>query len=87
MTAKTFWGNFLVVIGGFVAIFAGGCGVIFEIVAFTTSDSVGENYFGRPIVPLIAGGIPALVGYGVYRLGKWLRKPPAGKDTGGKKDI
>ena len=81
MTARTFWGNFFVVIGGFVAIFAGGCGTIFLIVSFTTSDSVGENYFGSPIPPLIVGGLPALAGYGVYRLGKWLRKPAAGKDA------
>jgi hypothetical protein len=81
MTAKTFFGNFFIVIGGFVAIFAGGCGVIFEIVAFTDSGSSGENYLGSPILPLIYGGIPALFGFGLFMLGRWIKRRAVKKDT------
>jgi hypothetical protein len=77
MTAKIFWSNFLMVMGGFVAIFAGGCGIIFEIIAFTPKTSPGENYLGSAILPLIFGGIPALVGFGLFMLGRWMSRRAA----------
>jgi hypothetical protein len=81
VTAKTFFGNFFIVIGGFFAVFSGGCGVIFEIIALTHESGSGENYLGDPIAPLVIGGVPAFFGIMLFLLGRWLKKRAAAKET------
>lgn len=82
MTAKSFWGNFFMVVGGFFAVFSGGCGVIFEIYAFTHEKTSREDYFADPIAPLVIGGVPAFFGLMFWLLGRWMKRRAAKKDKG-----
>lgn len=63
------------VLGGGLAVLAGGCAVIFEVMAFNAPQ--GGEQFLTPSLPLVIGGIPALIGVGLFFLGRKIRRGAA----------
>ena len=62
-------------VGALIAVLCGLCAGYFEI-AFT-SQGVNSDSF---VLPLVLGGVPALVGVGLFFLGRALfRRPPRPK--------
>lgn len=83
MNVKKFWGNAFIVLGGVLAVLAGGCAVVFEFMALTQHSSGGENFL-TPVLPPIIGGIPALIGVGFFFLGRKMKRSAAKPRTGAK---
>ena len=81
MNVRKFWGNTFMVLGGCLAVFAGGCGMIFEVMSFF-EPSGGEHYL-TPMLPLVIGGVPALIGVGLFFLGRWIKRGKAPPPTSG----
>ena len=84
MNTKKFWGNFFMALGGGIAVLCGGCAVIFEIMALTQPSSGGGENFLTPVLPPIIGGIPALIGVGLFFLGRKIKRSPAKPTSGAK---
>lgn len=75
MNVKKFWGNAFMVLGGGLAVLAGGCGLIFEVMSFY--EPSGPEQFLTPALPLMIGGIPALIGVGLFFLGRKIKRGAA----------
>lgn len=81
MTPRGFFGGTLVAIGGFIAFCAGLCSLAVTLVG--GAGLVGQIFnghfrissiFGGIGVVGVVGGIPFLIGWGMYKLGKKLLK-------------
>ena len=76
---RTLFGGLLLGIGILIMTCSGLCSLYVVAIGFPA-------LFQEPFVilfPLIVGGIPFAIGYGLYRLGRRLLRPPLNSDTEG----
>ena len=73
-----FFGAALMAIGVLMMLLCGGCGAIF-LVGFLVSGLASSNHedISMVIMPIVLGGVPALVGFGLFVAGRAMRKPQA----------
>ena len=72
-----FFGAALIAIGLLMMFLCGGCGALFFI-GFLVSGMASSNHedISMVIMPIVLGGVPALIGFGLFMAGKTLRKAP-----------
>lgn len=72
---QRFFGAALIGVGALMMLLCGGCGALF-LVGFAVSSLQSPNHqdLQMVIIPLIMGGLPALVGLGLYVIGRNLRR-------------
>lgn len=78
MNLKVFFGMLLMIVGGLVALGAGGCTVIFagsEIWSLLERGRM-ERAGDMLVTASLVGGIPFLIGLGLFRLGRSLSRAP-----------
>jgi len=77
-TVQRFFGAALIGVGALMMLLCGGCGALF-LVSFLVSavQSPNAGGLGMAIFPLVLGGLPALVGLGLFVGGRRLRRPPS----------
>jgi hypothetical protein len=75
---RGFFGATLVAMGLLMMFLCGGCGALFFI-GFLISGLTSSNHedVGMVIMPIVLGGVPALVGFGLFLAGRTLRRPAA----------
>ena len=75
MSVKSFLGGLLMVVGGLMAALCGLCTVAVVLEGFFGPR--GELLTGPDlaIVGLFVGGIPTLIGLGIFLIGRALRRP------------
>ena len=68
----------LITVGVLMMLLCGGCGALFFI-GFLISGLTSSNHedVGMVIMPIVLGGVPALIGFGLFAVGRSLRKPLA----------
>jgi hypothetical protein len=73
---RGFFGVALIAVGALMMFLCGGCGALFFI-GFLISGLRSSNHedVSMVILPIILGGAPALVGFGLFALGRVLRRP------------
>lgn len=75
---QRFFGAALIAIGVLMMVLCGGCGAI--IFLFYVFDGLAHpNDMSMAIIPIFVGGVPALIGLGLFAGGRALRggpKPP-----------
>jgi len=71
---QRFFGAALIAIGVLMMLLCGGCGALFFI-GFLISGVTSSNHedISMVIIPLVVGGIPAVVGLGLFVVGRSLR--------------
>jgi hypothetical protein len=71
-----FFGGALITMGFLMMLLCGGCGAVF-LVLFVISGLASSNPedLAMAIIPIAVGGLPALVGFGLYLVGRRLRPP------------
>ena len=76
---RTFFGAALIAIGFLMMLLCGGCGALF-FVTFLVGGIASSNHedISMVIMPIVLGGVPALVGFGLFVAGRALRRPAAG---------
>jgi len=67
MTVKLFFGWLFLVVGGLLAAFSGLCSIVL------LANNPNDPYVNAPMI-LIIGGIPCLVGIGLFFLGRFLKQ-------------
>lgn len=75
---RGFFGAALIAIGALMMLLCGGCGALFFIgflISGLTSSNNGD--LSMVIMPIVLGGVPALLGFGLFAAGRRLRKPSA----------
>ena len=77
---RGFFGAALIAIGFLMMLLCGGCGALF-FAGFLISGMASSNHedISMVIMPIVLGGVPALVGFGLFAAGRSLRpsrKPP-----------
>lgn len=77
--AARFFGAALVAVGVLMMLLCGGCGAVFLI--FYVVDGVTHpNDMPLALMPIVLGGVPALIGWGLFVWGRNLRpgapRPP-----------
>jgi len=71
---QRFFGAALVAIGVLMMVLCGGCGAI--IFLFYVFDGLAHpNDMPMAIIPIFVGGVPALIGLGLFAGGRALRRP------------
>jgi hypothetical protein len=75
---QRFFGGALIGVGALMMALCGGCGALFFI-GFLISGLTSSNSedLAFVIMPVILGGVPALVGFGLFAGGRALRRAPA----------
>lgn len=75
---QRFFGAALIGVGFLMMVLCGGCGALF-LVGFLISglNSSNSEDMAFAIMPLVLGGVPALIGFGLFAAGRGLRKTPA----------
>ncbi len=73
---QRFFGAALIGVGVLMMVLCGGCGALF-LVSFLVSavQSPNAGGVGMAIFPLVMGGLPTLVGLGLFLIGRDLRRP------------
>ena len=73
---RGFFGALLMAAGVLLMVLCGGCGALF-FVGFLISGLFSSNSgdVGMVILPILFGGVPAAVRFGLFSLGRGLRKP------------
>ena len=76
---RAFVGAALIAVGVLIMALCGGCGAIFFAVFFV--DAIAHpNDAGMMLMPLFLGGVPAAIGFGLFLVGRELRRrPPPGE--------
>ncbi len=72
---QRFFGALLMVVGGLMAALCGSCGALFLVAGLATLSSSGDGQVFL-MGGLIMGGIPALIGFGLFAWGRALRREP-----------
>jgi len=69
----------LITVGVLMMLLCGGCGALFFI-GFLVSGMASSNHedISMVIMPIVLGGLPALVGFGLFMAGRALRRPTPG---------
>lgn len=62
----------LIAVGTLMMVLCGSCGALF-LGGFLISGISQPDAFGMALIPLVVGGVPALVGFGLYKAGQSLR--------------
>ena len=72
---RRFFGAALMALGGLMMLLCGGCGALF-LVGFLVSavQSSNAEAMDMAIISLIIGGLPAVVGLGLFVVGRDLRR-------------
>lgn len=73
---QRFFGAALIGVGFLMMVLCGGCGALFFIgflISGLTSSNPEDLSF--LIMPIVLGGVPALVGFGLFAGGRALRRP------------
>jgi hypothetical protein len=75
---QRFFGTALIAVGVLMMLLCGGCGALFFI-GFLISGIASSNHedISMVIMPIVLGGVPALVGLGLFAAGRGLRRPAA----------
>ncbi|TAL36860.1 MAG: hypothetical protein EPN97_05990 [Alphaproteobacteria bacterium] len=78
MSLKVFFGMLLMIVGGLVALGAGGCTIIFA--GSELWRHLEHGRMGRAgdvlLTASLVGGIPFLIGLGLFRLGRGMSRAP-----------
>ena len=69
-----FFGAALIAVGLLMAVLCGGCGAVF-LVMFMVEGLSHPSEMSMATMPLFLGGIPALIGFGLFTWGRSLRRP------------
>jgi hypothetical protein len=69
-------GAALIAIGALIMLLCGGCGALF-FVAFLVEAFAHPGDAGMLLLPPLLGGVPAVVGLGLFIVGRNLRRPPS----------
>jgi hypothetical protein len=74
---RRFFGAALIGVGALMMVLCGGCGALF-FVGFVISGLTSSNHedVGLAIMPVVLGGVPALIGFGLFAVGRALRRRP-----------
>lgn len=74
---KQFFGAALIGVGVLMMLLCGGCGALFFVgflfSGLTSSNSEDLSFL---IMPVVLGGVPALIGFGLFAGGRALRRSP-----------
>jgi|GEM_PF-1171033 len=70
-----FVGAALMAVGLLIALLCGGCGAIFLVVFLADSFNHPGDLAMGIMTPLFLGGVPALIGFGIFAFGRSLRRP------------
>ena len=73
---RGFFGGALIAVGVLMMLLCGGCGAIF-LIGFLVSGLFSSNRedISMVIMPIVLGGVPALIGWGLFASGRALRNP------------
>lgn len=73
-----FFGGALVAVGALMMLLCGGCGVLFFL-GFLWSGLTSSNHedVSMVIIPIFVGGLPAVIGLGLFIVGRALRRGPS----------
>jgi hypothetical protein len=80
---RGFFSFALITVGVLMMFLCGGCGVLFFI-GFLISGLTSSNHedVSMVIMPIVLGGVPALVGFGLFWAGRSMRRSPPVTKTG-----
>ncbi len=72
-----FLGGALIAVGSIMMAACGGCGVVF-LGAFLLDAlrASSRQDFGLLLMPIVLGGVPVVIGFGLFIAGRALRRPP-----------
>jgi hypothetical protein len=70
-----FFGGALLAIGFLMMALCGGCGVVF-LLFYLVDGLAHPNDLPLALIPILVGGLPALIGLGLFRWGRSLRREP-----------
>ena len=66
------FGALLMAVGVLMMTLCGLCSLVFVI---STAGSGGGEAGGMLLLVLVIGGVPIAIGFGIFWLGRWLRRP------------
>lgn len=72
---RRFFGAALMALGGLMMLLCGGCGAL-VFVLYLVDAFAHPNDAGMMLIPVVVGGVPALVGFGLWAAGRALRRQP-----------
>jgi hypothetical protein len=72
-----FFGAALIAVGFLMMLLCGGCGAVLFVV-FVADGVMHPNDMTMALMPIVLGGVPALIGWGLFRWGRGLRRGRAG---------
>ncbi len=72
-----FFGAALIAVGVLMMLLCGGCGAVF-LIFFVADGLMHPNGMSMAFMPIFLGGVPALIGWGLFAWGRSLRRggPP-----------
>jgi hypothetical protein len=73
---RAFFGHLLIAVGFLIMLLCGGCGAVFFLFYLVDAFSHPSN-LAMTIFPLVLGGVPGLIGLGLFVVGRSLRRPTA----------
>lgn len=74
---QRFFGAALIGVGFLMMLLCGGCGALFFVVFLWNGlFSSNKEDLSMVIMPMVLGGVPALVGFGLFAAGRTLRRTP-----------
>jgi hypothetical protein len=68
------FGALLMAVGALMMALCGLCSLVFVL---STAGSGGGETGGMLLLVLVIGGVPIAIGFGIFWLGRWLRRPKA----------
>ena len=72
-STASFFGAALIAVGVLMMALCGGCGAVF-FVLFVADGVMHPNDMTMALMPIVLGGVPALIGWGLFRWGRGLRR-------------
>jgi len=72
---QRFFGAGLLAVGVLMIVLCGGCGAVF-LLYFLFHGVAHPNDMPLTLIPLVVGGVPALIGFGLFAAGRALRRAP-----------
>lgn len=75
-SVRRFFGAALIAVGGLMMVLCGGCGALIFALYFVDAFA-HPNDAPMMLIPVVVGGVPALVGFGLFVCGRALRRPAA----------
>jgi hypothetical protein len=72
-----FFGAALIAIGALMMVLCGGCGAVFLLV-YLADGIAHPNDLPLAFMPIVVGGMPALIGLGLFLVGRNLRRGGTG---------